>query len=103
MVQRARPSGGLEHAVATSSACSWPVSLRLAPGRGSSWTAFSRLPSTKAALGPVDGRAAHAECLGHGLVRQRGSFPDTTCLARMDRNAPSCIRLHKGTLPTAGP
>ena len=47
MVQRARPSGGREHAVATSSASSWPVSLRLAPGRGSSVSALSRLPSTK--------------------------------------------------------
>ena len=38
-VQRARPAGGLEQAVATSSASSLPVSLRSAPGRGSSLSA----------------------------------------------------------------
>src|SRR3546814_744497 len=42
----ARPSGGLEHAVATSSASSLPGSLREAPGRGSSLRTLSRLPST---------------------------------------------------------
>src|ERR1700690_4085360 len=46
-VQRARPSGGLAQAVATSKASSLPVSLRSAPGRGSSLSARSRLPSTK--------------------------------------------------------
>src|SRR3546814_5687986 len=50
IVQRARPAGGLEHAVATSSASSLPVSLREAPGRGSSWSALSRLPSTNRRL-----------------------------------------------------
>src|SRR5215831_12391392 len=49
-VQRARPSGGLEQAVATNSASSLPVSLRPAPGRGSSLSAASRLPSTKRRL-----------------------------------------------------
>ena len=49
-VQRARPAGGLEQAVATSSASSLPVSLRSAPGRGSSLSARSRLPSTKRRL-----------------------------------------------------
>src|SRR4051812_19152163 len=123
MVQRARPSGGWAHAVATRSASSWPVSLRLAPGRGSSPgqshmarregyaslapSARSRFPPQKlcqyfpdgiilrwnyssaialgllresllkitlheAALGPVDRRAAHAEALGHRLVRDPG-------------------------------
>src|ERR1700741_3858910 len=49
-VQRARPAGGLEQAVATSRASSLPVSLRSAPGRGSSLSAASRLPSTKRRL-----------------------------------------------------
>ena len=49
-VQRARPAGGLEQAVATSRASSLPVSLRSAPGRGSSLSARSRLPSTKRRL-----------------------------------------------------
>src|ERR1700732_3374636 len=49
-VQRARPSGGLAQAVATSRASSLPVSLRSAPGRGSSLSARSRLPSTKRRL-----------------------------------------------------
>src|SRR3984957_11265842 len=59
-VQRARPLGGLAQAVATNKASSLPVSLRSAPGRGSSLSARSRLPSTKR-LGPVHGRAAHAD------------------------------------------
>src|SRR6202047_803710 len=49
-VQRARPFGGLAQAVATSKASSLPVSLRSAPGRGSSLSARSRLPSTKRRL-----------------------------------------------------
>src|ERR1700732_702714 len=49
-VQRARPSGGLVQAVATSKASSLPVSLRFAPGRGSSLSARSKLPSTKRRL-----------------------------------------------------
>src|SRR6266852_9119844 len=49
-VQRARPSGGLEQAVATSRASCLPESLRPAPGRGSSRSARSRLPSTKRRL-----------------------------------------------------
>src|SRR5580704_4147986 len=56
-VQRARPSGGFAQAVATSKASSLPVSLRSAPGRGSSLSARSRLPS--APLGPVHGGTAH--------------------------------------------
>src|SRR5947199_358765 len=42
--------GGFAQAVATSSASSLPVSLRSAPGRGSSLSARSRLPSTKRRL-----------------------------------------------------
>src|SRR6266699_2018554 len=49
-VQRGRPSGGLEQAVATSRASSLPESLRLAPGRGSSLSAASRLLTTKRRL-----------------------------------------------------
>src|ERR1035437_7931306 len=49
-VQRARPSGALEQAVATRRASSLPESLRPAPGRGSSLSAPSRLPSTKRRL-----------------------------------------------------
>src|SRR5215212_1022218 len=47
MVQRARPCGGVEQAVATRSASCLPSSLRLAPGRLASLRARSRLPSTK--------------------------------------------------------
>ena len=46
-VQRARPAGGLEQAVATSGACSLPDSFRFAPGRGSSLSAAFKSPSTK--------------------------------------------------------
>src|ERR1039458_8114062 len=48
--QGARPSGALEQAVATRRASSLPESLRPAPGRGSSLSAPSRLPSTKRRL-----------------------------------------------------
>src|SRR5258705_8616088 len=50
-IQRARPLGGLEQAVATSRASSLPESLRSAPRRGSSLSAASKLPSTKRRLG----------------------------------------------------
>src|SRR5208282_1896128 len=49
-VHRARPAGGLAQAVATSRASSLPVSFRSAPGRCSSLSARSRLPSTKRRL-----------------------------------------------------
>src|ERR1700730_18593046 len=49
-VQRARPLGGSEQAVATSRASSLPESLRSAPGRGTSLSASSRLPTTKRRL-----------------------------------------------------
>src|SRR3981189_1606680 len=49
-VQRARPSGGLEQAVAISRASSLPESLRDAPGRGTSLNASSRLPTKKRRL-----------------------------------------------------
>lgn len=48
-VQRARPSGDSQ-AVATNRASSLSVSLRSAPGRGSSLSARSRLASTKRRL-----------------------------------------------------
>src|SRR5450631_4089720 len=49
-VHRLRPSGGLEQTVATSNAVSLPDSLRGAPGRASSLSASSRLPSTNRRL-----------------------------------------------------
>src|SRR5215208_5344975 len=64
MVQRARPSGGREHAVATRRASSWPVSLRL---QGLPESALHEV-----ALGPVDGGAPYTEALGNGLVRHPG-------------------------------
>jgi hypothetical protein len=48
-VQRARPSGGFEQAVATSRASSFPESLRSAPGRGSSLSAACRFPARSGA------------------------------------------------------
>src|SRR5271157_4274404 len=59
-VQRARPAGGLEQAVATSRASSLPESLRFAPGRGSSLERRLQVAEDEAALSPIDGRAAHA-------------------------------------------
>ncbi|ESX98309.1 hypothetical protein X755_15905 [Mesorhizobium sp. LNJC405B00] len=46
-VQRARPGGGFEQAVASKSASSLLDSLRSTPGRGSSVSAPSRFASTK--------------------------------------------------------
>jgi hypothetical protein len=63
--------GGLAQAVATSKASSLPVSLRSAPGRGSSLSARSRLPSTKRRWSgtrwnrrpPRCGQSPHRYCL----------------------------------------
>ena len=46
-VYRAQAAGGLEQAVAISSASSLRLSLRSAPGRGSSSSAVSKPPTTK--------------------------------------------------------
>src|SRR5450755_1452088 len=76
-VQRARPSGGLAQAVATSKASSLPVSLRSAPGRGSSLSARSRLPSTKRRLvrytvePPTATVRAISSCAAAGIGRQQ--------------------------------
>src|SRR5262249_51504406 len=70
-VQRARPAGGFEQAVATRSASSLPESLRRAPGRGSSLSAASRLPSAKRRLVRY-GRAAHADARGNLLIAGAG-------------------------------
>src|SRR6266567_6445482 len=67
-VHRARPSGGLAQAVATSRASSLPVSLRSAPGRGSSLSARSRLPP----LGPVHGGTAHRYRAGNLFIAAAG-------------------------------
>src|SRR4051794_534247 len=73
-VQRARPSGGLAHAVATSSASSLPVSLLLAGELAR--RARARLLVERpfhaalheAALDAGDGRDADVEADGDGLV-----------------------------------
>src|SRR4051794_39523177 len=72
MVQRARPSGGREHAVAIRSASSWPVSLAPGAGTGLFMQGLPESALHEVALGPVDGRAAHTEALGNGLVRHPG-------------------------------
>jgi hypothetical protein len=56
-VQRARPSGGLEQAVATSRASSLPVGLRSAPGARLLAQRQLQVAEYKAALGAIDGRA----------------------------------------------
>ena len=52
-VQRERPAGGLEQAVATSKASSLPVSLRRAPGPRLFVERRRQVAEHKAALGPV--------------------------------------------------
>src|SRR3981189_2692245 len=71
-VQRARPSGGLTQAVATNSASSLPVSLRSAPGRGSSLSARSRLPSTKRRLVRYTVEPAHRHRAGNLFIAAAG-------------------------------
>jgi hypothetical protein len=65
-VQRARPSGGFEQAVATSRASSLPVSLRAAPllfaERG------FQIAFHKAALGPVHRRPADRDAGGDIVI-----------------------------------
>src|SRR5216684_3640458 len=67
-VQRDRPVGGLVQAVATSSASSLPLSLRAAPGRGSSLSAPSRLPSTKRRLVRHTDRKSTRLNSSHGYI-----------------------------------
>src|SRR5215831_10534881 len=76
-VQRARPAGGPEQAVATSKASSLPDSLRPAPGRGSSPSAASRLPSTKRIHGRTTDPHADGNVLvgGAGVGRQQDLRP----------------------------
>src|ERR1700736_5934469 len=71
-VQRARPSGGLAQAVATSKASSLPVSLRSAPGRCSSLSARSRLPSTKRCLVRLHSGTAHRHGAGNLVTAAAG-------------------------------
>ena len=85
MVQRARPSGGREHAVATRRASAWTGArgrdqksfrlageLALGAGTGLFMQGFLESALHEVALGPVDGGAAHTEALGNGLVRHPG-------------------------------
>ena len=72
IVQRARPAGGLEQAVATSSASSWAGELAGGAGTGLLAEGPLQIALHEAALGPVDGRAADPEALGNGLVRHPG-------------------------------
>src|SRR5271167_2521295 len=101
-VQRARPSGGFEQAVATSRASSLPESLRSAPGRGSSLSASSRLPSTKRRLvrytvdpptetlaaiasSPIPASAANKICAR--LILRAACFPPLSIAASCARSA----------------
>src|SRR5262245_45611818 len=67
-VQRARPCGGLEQAVATSRASSLPESLRPAPGRGCSLSAGLQVTEHEALLGSVHGRATNSHVGGNIVV-----------------------------------
>src|ERR1700675_3975439 len=71
-VQRARPSGGFAQAVATGKASSLPVSLRSAPGRGSSLSARSRLPCTKRRLVRYTVEPPHRHCARNLFVAAAG-------------------------------
>jgi hypothetical protein len=66
-VQRARPSGGLEQAVATKQGFFFPGELTL---RSRAWLlgTAAKLSSIKQQLGPIDGRAAHPTLLAMGFI-----------------------------------
>jgi hypothetical protein len=86
-VQRARPFGGLAQAVATSKASSLPVSLCSAPGT----RLFAQRPLPiafhEASLGPVHGRAAHADALCDLLVAGPGIGGQKNCARLSFRDA----------------
>ena len=63
-VQRARPAGGFEQAVATSSASSLPDELALCAGARLFAERRLQVAFDEAALGPVDRRAADADARG---------------------------------------
>src|SRR5215208_4480181 len=68
-VQRARPSGGFAHAVATRSASSGPESLRASTETGRLAQRSLQVAFYEATLGAQHGRGAHRAADGHGLVR----------------------------------
>src|SRR6187397_3742010 len=101
-VHRARPCGGFEQAVATSSASCLPDILRSAPGRGASLSAASRLPRTKRRLvrytvePPTDTLAAIASSLSPASDASRicarynlraACFPPLSILASWSRSS----------------
>src|SRR6266581_557508 len=101
-VQRARPFGGLAQAVATSRASSLPVSLRSAPGRGSSLSARSRLPSTKRRLVryTVEAPTATARAISSSL---RPASAASKIWARLSlRGGSFALAQHRGELTAFG-
>src|SRR6266568_1273473 len=80
-VQRARPSGGLEQAVATSSASSLPESLRSGAGARFFAERGLQVAFDEAALGPVHRRSADGDAdgdvfiAGAGIGRQQDLRP----------------------------
>jgi hypothetical protein len=92
-VQRARPSGGFEQAVATSRASSLPESLRSAPGRGSSLRRL-QVANHEAALGPIDGRAAYPDAPRDLLVADAGiRSQQNLCTRQLARRVPAAAEV----------
>src|SRR3954470_10303813 len=71
-VQRLCPAGGVEHAVATSSAVSLPDSLRDAPWAGLLAQRQLEVAFHKAPLGAIDRRDANRDTAGDPLVADTG-------------------------------
>src|SRR5882757_8176772 len=101
-VQRARPSGGLAQAVATNSASSLPVSLRSAPGRGSSLSARSRLPSTKRRLVRYTVEPAHRHRAGNLFIAAAGSGRQQDLGALEFAGGSFALAQHRGELTAFG-
>src|SRR6266571_152062 len=114
-VQRARPSGGLAQAVATNNASSLPVSLRSAPGRGSSLSGRQQyLGALEFAGGPFALAQHRGELIAFGLAQFDpityihpdllvGEPDESTNESKIRcRSQPQRSRLHREARPVPG-
>jgi hypothetical protein len=99
-VQRARPSGGLEQAVATSRASSLPGSFAVGSRARLFVERRLQVAQHKAALGPIDGRAAHPDAprdffvAGAGIRSQQnlGALEPARRVLAAAEEALECVR-----------
>src|SRR4029077_11545630 len=96
-VQRARPAGGFEHAVATSRASSLPGELALCSGARLFAQRSLQVAFDKAPLGPVDHRAADPDACGDLFIVDAGvrSQQDLGSLELARRVLAAAHKLHE--------